>query len=69
MISYSHIDIDFCRKLYDVFSILPELSVSVDFISSKYLWQEIAQTIEQSDLVLLLISNNFFSIINHVVKN
>ncbi|CAF3657248.1 unnamed protein product [Rotaria sordida] len=61
MISYSHIDIDFCRQLYDIFSILPELSISVDFINSKYLWQEIAQTIEQSDLVLFLISNNFFN--------
>ncbi|CAF1135956.1 unnamed protein product [Rotaria sp. Silwood1] len=61
MISYSHMDIDFCRQLYNVFSILPELSVSVDFNNSKYLWKDIAQTIEQSDLVLFLISNNFFN--------
>ncbi|CAF3202296.1 unnamed protein product [Rotaria sp. Silwood2] len=61
MISYSHIDIDFCRQLYNVLSIFPELSISVDFNNSKYLWKEISQTIEQTDLVLFIISNNFFN--------
>jgi len=60
MISYSHINIDFCRQFYDILNILPQLSISVDFINSKYLWKEIAETIEQSDLVLFLISKDFF---------
>ncbi|CAF3855320.1 unnamed protein product [Rotaria magnacalcarata] len=61
MISYSHVDIDFCRQLYDTFSTIPELSISIDFNSGKYSWKDIAQTIVQSDLVVFLLSQNFFN--------
>ncbi|CAF1063126.1 unnamed protein product [Adineta steineri] len=61
VISYSHVDITFCRQIYDIFSKLPQLSISVDFNNGKYLWKEIAETIEQSHLVLFLISKDFYS--------
>ena len=60
MISYSHINIDFCRQLYDVLSKLPELTISIDINNGKYLWKEIAQTIQQSKVILVLISKEFF---------
>ncbi|CAF1469780.1 unnamed protein product [Rotaria sordida] len=60
MISYSHVNIDFCRQLYDVLSTIPQLSINVDINTGKYLWKEISQTIEQSDVVLFLLSKDFF---------
>lgn len=61
MISYSHSNIDFCRRLYGMLSQHPELSISFDINNGKYLWKEIEETIQDSDLILFLISNDFFS--------
>ena len=61
MISYSQFNMDFCRQLYGVLSTFLELSISVDFNNSKYSWKDIVQTIVQSDLILFLISKNFFN--------
>jgi hypothetical protein len=60
MISYSHININFCRQLYEMLSKLPELSIDVDINNGKYLWKEIVRTIEQSDVVLFLLSKDFY---------
>ncbi|CAF2807432.1 unnamed protein product, partial [Rotaria sp. Silwood2] len=60
MISYSHVNINFCQQLYDILSTIPKLSISIDINTGKYLWKEISQTIEQSDLVLFLLSKDFF---------
>jgi len=60
MISYSHINIKFCRQLYEMLKKLPELSISVDISNGKYLWKETVQTIEQSDVVLFLLSKDFY---------
>ncbi|UJR09593.1 hypothetical protein I4U23_013828 [Adineta vaga] len=60
IISYAHDDIDFCQQLHDVLVKLPQLSVSVNFNNGKYLWEEIAQTIKQSHLVLFLVSQHFY---------
>jgi hypothetical protein len=60
MISYSHVNIDFSRQLYDVLSKLPELSISIDTNNGTFLWKDIAQTIERSHLVLVLISKDYF---------
>ncbi|CAF0956952.1 unnamed protein product [Adineta ricciae] len=59
-ISYSHDDMHFCRELYDVLVKLPQLSISIDFQNGKYLWNEVAQTIQQCHLVLLLVSPSFY---------
>ncbi|CAF0903405.1 unnamed protein product [Adineta steineri] len=61
VISYSQVDITFCRQIYDIFNKLPQLSISVDFNNGKYLWKEIAETIEQSHLILFLISKDFYN--------
>jgi hypothetical protein len=60
MISYSHVNLNFCRQLYDLLSQVSELTISVDINNCKYLWKDIAESIEQSDLVLFLISKDFF---------
>ncbi|CAF4690314.1 unnamed protein product, partial [Rotaria sp. Silwood1] len=60
MISYSHVNIDFCRQLYDILNTIPQLSINVDINTGKYLWKEIIQTIEQSNLILFLLSKDFF---------
>ncbi|CAF1644065.1 unnamed protein product [Adineta ricciae] len=59
-ISYSHDDMHFCRELYDVLVKLPQLSISIDFQNGKYLWNEVAQTIQQCHLMLLLVSPSFY---------
>jgi len=60
MISYSHININFCRQLYEMLRKLPELLINVDINNGKYLWKEIIQTIEQSDVVIFLLSKDFY---------
>ena len=60
MISYSSSNREFCRELYNVFNTLPELSVYVDFKTGKYSWKETVEMIEQSDVVLFLLSNEFY---------
>ena len=60
MISYSHININFCRQLYEILSKLPELSININFNNGKYLWQDVIQTIESSDIILFLLSNDFY---------
>jgi hypothetical protein len=61
MISYSQVNINFCRDLYDMLSKLPELTINVDFKNGKYSWKEIAETLEQSDAVIFLLSKEFYS--------
>ncbi|CAF5159349.1 unnamed protein product, partial [Rotaria magnacalcarata] len=60
MISYSHVNIDFCRQLYDILSAIPKLSISVDFNTGKYLWKDIVETLVQADLIVFLLSKDFF---------
>jgi hypothetical protein len=60
MISYSHVNLDFCRQLCHMLSQISELTISVDINNCKYLWKDIAESIEQSDLILFLISKDFF---------
>lgn len=60
MISYSPMNIDFCREFYHMFVPIPELSISVDFKSGKYSWKETAEMIAQADVVLFLLSNEFY---------
>jgi hypothetical protein len=55
MISYSYADLDFYRKLHEILSKNSKLSICPDADN----WKQIAQNIEQADLVLCLISNNF----------
>ena len=59
MISYSHADIEFTQRLATRLSEVPQLSIHLDVNSCKYLWKETAQTIEQSDVVLLLLSEDY----------
>ena len=56
-ISCSYIDMDFARKLYDVLSKTLKLSICIDSEN----WKQIAQTIQQSDMVLFLITKDFFN--------
>lgn len=60
MISYSSVNRDFCREFYNVLNTLPELSIYVDFKTGKYSWKEAVEMIEQSDVVLFLLSNEFY---------
>ena len=60
MISYSPMNIDFCREFYNVLVQLPELSIYVDFKTGKYSWKEMAEMIGQADVVLFLLSNEFY---------
>ncbi|CAF3450169.1 unnamed protein product [Rotaria socialis] len=59
-ISYSHVNIDFCRQLYDILNAIPKLSISVDFNTGKYLWKDIVETLAQADVVVFLLSKDFF---------
>jgi len=63
MISYSHVNINFCRQLYDKLSEDRSLSVWVDFnnCKSRDLWEEIAHAIEQTDYVVFLMSKDYFN--------
>jgi hypothetical protein len=56
IISYSYADLDFYRKLHEILSKNSKLSISPDADN----WKQRAQNIEQADLVLFLVSNNFF---------
>jgi len=57
MISYSYIDLDFYRKLYDILNKTSKLSIYSDADNRK----QIGQNIEQSDIILFLISKEFFT--------
>ncbi len=57
MISYSYIDLDFYRKLYDVLIKTSKFSIYPDADN----WKQIAQNIEQSDIILFLLSKDFFT--------
>ena len=60
MISYSQVNIHFCRELFEMLSKLPELSIHVDFKNGKYSWNETAEMIEQANVVLFLLSKEFY---------
>ena len=55
MISYSYLDWEVYRKLYENLSKHSKFSICTEAEN----WNQIAQNIEQADLVLLLISNNY----------
>jgi len=57
MISYSYIDLEFYRKLYDVLIKSSKFSIYPDADN----WKQIAQNIEQSDIILFLLSKDFFT--------
>jgi hypothetical protein len=57
VISCSYIDIDFGRKLYDVLVKTMNVSICIDSDN----WKQIAQTIHQSDIILFLISKDFYN--------
>ena len=61
MISYSHLNMNFCRDLIEILSKISEFSIHVDFMTGKYFWEETRQTIEQADLVLFLLSDEFYT--------
>lgn len=60
MISYSHVNTDFCRELFEMLNRFSGLTINVDIHNGKYLWKEIIQIIEQSDAVIFLLSNDFY---------
>ena len=59
MISYSHADMAVTQTLANALSKVPQLSIHLDVNSCKYSWKDTAQTIEQSDVVLLLLSEDY----------
>lgn len=57
MISYSYINQDFYRKIYETLIKTSTISIYTDADS----WKQIAQNIEQSDVILFLISKDFLT--------
>jgi hypothetical protein len=55
MISYSYLDLDFYRTFYEILIKTSKFSICMEAEN----WKQIAQNIEQSDLILFLLSKDF----------
>lgn len=60
MISYSHCNINIAKHLNELLMTIPQLLINVDFHNGKYLWKETIEMMEQSDVVLFILSKEFF---------
>ncbi|CAF1536758.1 unnamed protein product, partial [Didymodactylos carnosus] len=63
MISYSHANAQFCKQLVNEFKKHDkQLDIWVDFMYSHFIdiWEEIASAIEKADIVLFLLSKDYF---------
>ncbi|CAF3679803.1 unnamed protein product [Rotaria sp. Silwood1] len=61
MISYSHVNADFCRDLVNALQKDPRLDIWVDFIycRSGDLWEEISEAIENAHVILFIITKEY----------